>query len=120
MHKFKEKKEKNWLIKSSDNSAYRVGVSEIAASLGINPVVAKLLYNRGYTSVESAKAFVYMESEMLLDPFKMKDIEKGISGIAAAVKEGKKITVYGDYDVDGVTSVCTLYLYLKSIGANVD
>ena len=120
MHKFKEKKEKNWLIKSSDNSAYRVGVSEIAASLGINPVVAKLLYNRGYTSVESAKAFVYMESEMLLDPFKMKDVEKGISGIAAAVKEGKKITVYGDYDVDGVTSVCTLYLYLKSIGANVD
>ena len=120
MHKFKEKKEKNWLIKSSDNSAYRVGVSEIAASLGINPVVAKLLYNRGYTSVESAKAFVYMESEMLLDPFKMKDVEKGISGIKAAIEEGKKITVYGDYDVDGVTSVCTLYLYLKSIGANVD
>ena len=120
MHKFKEKKEKNWLIKSSDSSAYRVGVSDIAASLGINPVVAKLLYNRGYTSVESAKAFVYMESEMLLDPFKMKDVEKGISGIKAAIEEGKKITVYGDYDVDGVTSVCTLYLYLKSIGANVD
>ena len=120
MLKIKEKKEKNWLIKSIDNSEYRVGVSEIAAALGINPVVAKLLYNRGYTSVESAKAFVYMESEMLLDPFKMKDVEKGICGIKSAIDEGRKITVYGDYDVDGVTSVCTLYLYLKSLGANVD
>ncbi len=120
MLKIKEKKEKNWLIKSSDSSDYRVGISEIAAYLGINPIVAKLLYNRGYTDVNSAKAFVYMESEMLLDPFKMKDVEKGICGIKAAIDEGRKITVYGDYDVDGVTSVCTLYLYLKSLGANVD
>ena len=120
MLKIKEKKEKNWLIRSSDSSSYRVAVSEIAANLGINPIVAKLLYNRGYTNLASAKAFVYMESEMLLDPFKMKDIEKGISGIKSAIDEGKKITVYGDYDVDGVTSVCTLYLYLKSLGANVD
>lgn len=120
MLKIKEKKEKNWLIKSTDSSSYRVGVSEIAAYLGINPIVAKLLYNRGYTDVNSAKAFVYMESEMLLDPFKMKDVEKGICGIKAAIDGGRKITVYGDYDVDGVTSVCTLYLYLKSLGANVD
>ena len=120
MHKIKEKKEKNWLIKSSDSSEYRLGVSQIAASLGISPTVAKLLYNRGYTTVESAKAFVYMESEMLIDPFKMKDVDKGICGIKTAIEEGRKITVYGDYDVDGVTSVCTLYLYLKSLGANVD
>ena len=70
MLKIKEKKEKNWLIRSSDSSSYRVAVSEIAANLGINPIVAKLLYNRGYTNLASAKAFVYMESEMLLDPFK--------------------------------------------------
>ena len=120
MLKIKEKKEKNWLIKSTDSLEYRNSVSEIATSLGISPIVAKLLYNRGYTSVESAKAFIYMESEMLLNPFKMKDIEKGIDGISAAIKEGRKITVYGDYDVDGVTSVCTLYLYLKSLGADVD
>jgi hypothetical protein len=59
MQKIKEKKEKNWLIKSSNSSEYRVGVSEIAAFLGINPIVAKLLYNRGYTDVNSAKAFVF-------------------------------------------------------------
>jgi len=120
MQKITEKKEKNWLIKSTDSPEYLARVSDIARALGINPIVAKLLYNRGYTDERSAKAFVYMESEMLLDPFMMKDIDKGIEGIKAAIERGDKITVYGDYDVDGVTSVCTLYLYLKSLGADVD
>ncbi len=120
MLKIKEKKEKNWLIKSNDTREFNAAVTDIASGLGINPIVAKLLYNRGYTDVSSAKAFVYMESEMLMNPFKMKDMERGIEGIRAAIARGERITVYGDYDVDGVTSVCTLYLYLKSIGAKVD
>ena len=120
MLKIKEKKEKNWLIKSTDTQEFNSAVSDIASGLGINPIVAKLLYNRGYTDVASAKAFVYMESEMLMNPFKMKDMEKGIEAIRAAIARGERITVYGDYDVDGVTSVCTLYLYLKSLGAKVD
>ena len=120
MLKIKEKKEKNWLIKSTDTQEFNSAVSDIASGLGINPVVAKLLYNRGYTDVASAKAFVYMESEMLMNPFKMKDMDRGIEGIRAAIARGERITVYGDYDVDGVTSVCTLYLYLKSLGAQVD
>ena len=95
MLKFKEKKEKNWLIKSSDTQEYLSKTAEIANDLGINPVVAKLLYNRGYTDVSSAKAFIYMESEMLLDPFKMKDLTLGIDGIRAAIERGDKITVYG-------------------------
>ena len=120
MLKIKEKKEKNWLIKSTDTQEFNSAVSDIASGLGINPIVAKLLYNRGYTDVASAKAFVYMESEMLMNPFKMKDMDKGIEAIRAAIARGERITVYGDYDVDGVTSVCTLYLYLKSLGAKVD
>ena len=115
-----EKKEKNWILKSCDNDLSRRKIGEIADSLGINSIVAKLLYTRGYESAESAKAFLRMESEMLENPFKMKDIEKGIERIRSAVEKSEKITVYGDYDVDGVTSVCTLYLYLKSIGANVE
>ena len=120
MLKIKEKKEKNWLIKSNDTPEYSATIAEIASALGINQVVAKLLYNRGYTDVAAAKAFIYMESEMLMNPFKMKDLAKGIDGIKAAIDRGERITVYGDYDVDGVTSVCTLYLYLKSLGAAVD
>ncbi len=120
MQKTHEKKEKNWILKSIDSPEYNARVSEIALALGINPIVAKLLYNRGYQDPESAKAFVYMESEMLRDPFLMKDIDKAIEGVRRALDGNEKITVYGDYDVDGVTSVCTLYLYLKSLGANVD
>ena len=120
MKKINEKKEKKWLIKSIDSREYDAAITEIALALGINPIVAKLLYNRGYTTVESAKAFIYMESEMLIDPFLMKDIVKAIDGIWAAIEKGQKITVYGDYDVDGVTSVCTLYLYLKALGADVN
>ena len=120
MLKNNEKKEKNWLIKSNDGPEYSARVAEIASALGINPIVAKLLYNRSYTDIASAKAFIYMESEMLMNPFKMKDVDKGIEALRAAISRGEQITVYGDYDVDGVTSVCTLYLYLKSLGANVN
>ena len=114
-----KKKEKNWIIKSVSDRCYP-DISNISDTLGLNPIVAKLLYNRGYTDAASAKAFVYMETEMLANPFLMKDIEKAISRISLAVERNEKITIYGDYDVDGVTSVCTLYLYLKSLGARVE
>ena len=116
----KEKKEKNWILKSNSDEMTETNVAKIATALGINPIVAKLLYTRGYADEVSAKSFLYMESEMLENPFSMKDIDKGIARIKAAVEGGEKITIYGDYDVDGVTSVCTLYLYLQSIGAEVE
>lgn len=115
-----EKKEKNWIIKSDDTPEFISKISSIASALGINPIVAKLLYNRGYRDEVSAKSFIYMESEMLSNPLLMKDVDKGIAAIRDAIASGKKITVYGDYDVDGVTAVCTLYLYLKSLGADVE
>ena len=119
MKNLNETKEKNWILRSIDSPENDVAVHRIAMELGINPIVAKLLFNRGYTDAASAKAFIYMETETLPSPFEMKDIEKGIERLKKAVDSGEKITVYGDYDVDGVTSVCTLYLYLKSIGADV-
>ena len=115
-----ETKEKRWILRSGDDDTSGSAISEIADGLGINPIVAKLLYNRGYNDVESAKSFMYMESEILSDPFKLKDIVKGIERVRSAVENKEKITVYGDYDVDGVTAVCTLYLYLKNLGADVE
>ncbi len=115
-----EKKEKNWILKSDRTEKTEREVAGIAASLGIDPVVARLLYTRGYSDPEAAKSFIYMETEMLCNPFLMKDCDKGAERIKDAVLSEEKITVYGDYDVDGVTAVCTLYLYLKSLGANVD
>ncbi len=114
-----EAKEKKWILKSTHSEDSARECAEISRALGIAPVIAKLLYNRGYTTPALAKNFIYMEDELLANPFDMKDMEEAIARIRRAVDTGEKITVYGDYDVDGVTAVCTLYLYLKSIGADV-
>ena len=114
------KKEKHWIVKATDDAKSNATVAKIASALKLHPIVAKLLYTRGYTDVKSARAFIKMESEILANPFEMKDMERGINRISAAIKNKEKITIYGDYDVDGVTSVCTLYLYIKSKGGIVD
>ena len=113
-------KEKVWITNTPDTDEANSAVEAISRSLGINPIIAKLLYNRGYQDPISATSFVRMENEMLRNPFDMADMMKGVQRIKKALDEKEKITVYGDYDVDGVTSVCTLYLYLKSLGANVE
>ena len=117
----KEKtKEKTWIVKSFDDDGAKKSISSISSSLGLNPILAKLLYNRGYCDPTSAASFLRMEREMLRNPFDLADMDKGVERILRALKNKEKITVFGDYDVDGVTSVCTLYLYLKSKGAEVD
>lgn len=103
-----------------DTDEANLAVAQIARTLGINPIIAKLLYNRGYQNSASAASFVRMENEILRNPYDMADMRKGVERIDRALKNHEKITVYGDYDVDGVTSVCTLYLYLKSRGADVE
>ena len=103
---------------SSAEAARSVG--EIASSLGLSHTAAKILYNRGATSVSLAQSFLTTDYTKLHSPFLMKDMDKAVDRILAGVESGEKITVYGDYDVDGVTSVTLIYLYLKSIGANID
>lgn len=112
-------KEKKWILKSDESDKARLQKERIASFLGINTIVAELLYNRGYTDPTAAKNFLYMENEMLCNPFDMADMHKAVERINLAIKSKENIVIYGDYDVDGVTSVCTLYLYLKSQGANV-
>ena len=113
-------KEKVWITNTPDTQEAKSAIALIARVLGVNPIIANLLYNRGYQDPTSATSFVRMENEMLRNPFDMADMMKGVERIKKALDNKEKITVYGDYDVDGVTSVCTLYLYLKSLGANVE
>lgn len=113
-------KEKVWITNAPDTAEANAAVAAISRALSVNPIIAKLLYNRGYQDPTSATSFVKMENEMLRNPFDMADMMKGVQRIKKALDEKEKITVYGDYDVDGVTSVCTLYLYLRSLGANVE
>ena len=118
--KSEKPKEKKWVLKSVDTPESREAIAAISAQLGLNPILANLLCTRGYTTPEDAKKFLCMESEMLCPPYSMKDMDRAVSRIRTAVGNHEKITIYGDYDVDGVTAVCTLYLYLHSVGANVD
>ena len=94
-------------------------VSEIADELKLSLPTAKLLYNRGCTTPEQARRFIGKEEEQLYDPFLMRDMDKAASRIADAVTSGERIVIYGDYDVDGVTSVSSLLLFLRSYDADV-
>ena len=117
-YKLKDKRTSLW--------AKRDGVCEITdAYLGIKndlsltEPMAKLLYCRGQQNAEQARRFLRMEEAMLHDPYLMKDMDKAVDIIRDAIEQKKKICIYGDYDVDGVTSVSMLYLYLRSKGADI-
>lgn len=100
------------------NNADKVAL--LCRELGISPITAVLLWNRGFTDVSSARAFLSADDSTLHDPFTMADMPLAAERIGRAVKNREKVVIYGDYDVDGVTSVAVLYLYLESLGVDVD
>jgi single-stranded-DNA-specific exonuclease len=118
--KIKIEKEKKWIIKGECSDAAKAAAKKISSALNFGPVMGYLLYNRGYETPEDAMSFINAENEFFYDPFELNDVKEAVERIRKAVDSGEKITVYGDYDVDGVTSVCTMCLYLRSCGANVD
>lgn len=119
MKKPNEHIRKRWVLKTEGVAISESAIDSIASSLGISRILAKLLYSRGYHTAEEARRFIRMESELLCDPFMLADIDNAIARIRLALERKEHIVIYGDYDVDGVTAVSTLYLYLKSHGATV-
>ncbi|MBR2907801.1 MAG: single-stranded-DNA-specific exonuclease RecJ [Clostridia bacterium] len=125
-HRHYGRKGKTWSVRyalhGSDDAAVRESeacVREIAEALGVSMITARLLYIRGYRTKEAAEAFIKNDDALLHDPFLMKDMEAAICRVRRAVENGERIVIYGDYDVDGVTSVSMLYLFLRSKGADV-
>ncbi len=110
-------KEKKWNV-GDRNESYETVLS-ISEQLGIKYITARLLFERGYKTADMAKSFINLEPELFHNPFLMKDMDRACERIINAICSGEKITVYGDYDVDGVTSVSILYLYLKDKGGNL-
>ena len=109
---------KKWNVKGfSQNESL---VNDISCGLGVSLPLSAILVNRGYDSVEKAEAFIKKSQEILHDPFLLNDMDIASDRIISAINNKEKITVYGDYDVDGVTSVSILYLYLEKAGAIVD
>lgn len=105
---------KIWRIKPTDPSAQK----RIAAELNVSNVTAQLLANRGITDLKSAADFMGCSLASCHDPFLMKGMEKAVGRIRKAILGKEKILIYGDYDVDGMTSVAMVYSALKSLGAD--
>ncbi len=116
-----DNKKKVWSLRHTPgNSEADITIENIACELGISKVTAKLIYNRGYSTAKEAKEFLDSSDSAMHDPYLLKDMDRAVERISEALKRGERITVYGDYDVDGVTSVTLIYLYLKSLGADID
>lgn len=109
------KRQKQWNIEEQDEGTVQL----LCDALGITPLLARLLYNRGYLEPVSAGAFLRKETGVFHDPFLLHDMEKAVVRIRRAIEEHERITVYGDYDADGVTATSILFLYLAECGADV-
>lgn len=83
---------------------------------GFSPLLGLILYLRGYRDAESARKFLSVDTGMLEDPYLLTDMSPAVERIRLAVQRGEKVAVYGDYDVDGITSTCLLTGFLRSLG----
>ncbi|MDD4125485.1 MAG: single-stranded-DNA-specific exonuclease RecJ, partial [Eubacteriales bacterium] len=103
----------NWSVSVVD----REKEEQLAAVLLVGKLTARVLISRGYDTPQLAGQFLRKSNLELYDPFLMKDMDRACARIKEALDKNQAICIYGDYDVDGVTSTTALYLYLKSKGA---
>jgi len=105
---------KKWNIKESDVARQK----ELVKALGVSPIVAQLLVNRGFATVDQAGTFLKGDISELYNPFLMGGMYEAVSRIKKAIVGKEKILIHGDYDVDGVTSIALLVFTLRSLGMN--
>lgn len=108
--------EKRWNILQADVQK----VQALQSALKIHPILCDLLVQRGIDTFELAKNYFRPSIDHLHDPWLMKDMQKAVNRIQEAVNKQQKILVFGDYDVDGTTSVATLYQFLKTLSPYID
>lgn len=94
--------------------------NKLANELSISPILAKLLIQRGITTFEDARTFFRPDLSDLHDPFLMKDMDKAVKRLTGAMRRNEKILIYGDYDVDGTTSVSLVYKFLIHFYSNLE
>lgn len=106
-----------WIAKDTPNPQV---VEHLSTQLNIGEPLAELLVARGINTFEQARSFFRPQYTDLHDPFLMKDMDKAIERIEQAFAKGEKIMVYGDYDVDGTTSVAVVYAFFKKIHDKIE
>ncbi len=108
--------QKKWIFKEFDKDE----VVAISKAYNISPVIAIILFNRGIKTEKAIRDFLSCSLSGMHDPYLMKDIDKAVERINRVRENGEKVTIYGDYDVDGITSIAILYKHLTSLGISVD
>ncbi len=94
-------------------------VANLAQEINVNPIIATILIQRGISNFDQAKTFFRPSLDQLHDPFLMRDMEKALIRIKKAMDQEEKIVIYGDYDVDGTTSVALVYGFLRNFYSNI-
>lgn len=108
---------KRWVFLNKEHD--RNVVLATAERLSVSPVIITLLYNRGITSDKEITTFLSKSMQTVHNPLLLPDMEKAADRIIRAIENNEKICIYGDYDVDGITSTVLLYKYLLAHGADV-
>ncbi len=101
-------------------SAKGADFKAIGEHFGIDPVIARIMRNRGLTDLGEMEYYLHGDEKDLIDPHLLKDVDLAAEIILKKVKEQKKIRIIGDYDIDGIQSTYILYCALKRIGAEAD
>ena len=93
---------------------------ELAEKIGMNPILTRLLVERGITTESAAKRFFRPQLADLINPFLMKDMDIAVDRLNDAMGRKERILVYGDYDVDGCTAVALVYKFLQQFYSNIE
>ncbi|WP_027339703.1 single-stranded-DNA-specific exonuclease RecJ [Halonatronum saccharophilum] len=108
--------DKIWKVKKADQNI----IHSLKEELNISPVLARVLANRGLETPRQVEEFLDFNLEDLNDPFALKGMKESVNRIIEAIKGKEKIFVYGDYDVDGISSTSLLINALRELGADID
>ncbi|MBW1708774.1 MAG: single-stranded-DNA-specific exonuclease RecJ [Deltaproteobacteria bacterium] len=104
-----------WTIEQADPEI----ASKLAHELDISPLLASILISRGMNESKEGSAFLHPSLKDLPDPYLLPDLDKAVERLLQALGKGELITIYGDYDADGLTSTALLADFLQKLGANV-
>jgi len=108
---------RGWKIKENVSNP---DIIKLAEDLSVSPVISTLLYQRGIRTFDQARNYFRPDLGQLYDPFLMADMNKAVTRLEQALHANEKILVYGDYDVDGTTSVAMVYSFLRKYHSGVD
>jgi len=107
-------KAKRWIVREHDAER----AASLARVLGVSPILAALLINRGYADERAARVFLSPTYDQLHDPYDMLGMKEAVARLQRAIETREPILIYGDYDVDGTTGTAVLLRALKLLGAN--